>query len=67
MDMNEYLNTYGPGRVRDLAGKVGSSYAYLSQIAHGHRRPSTKFAQKLVKADKALTLPKLRPDVWGRQ
>lgn len=64
MDMTEYLQTYGTKRVRDLADQVGSSYAYLSQIAHGHRKPSPKFAQRLVEAENELELSRLRPDVW---
>lgn len=65
MDMNEYLTTFGPDRVRELAAQVGSSYAYLSQIAHGHRKPSPAFAKRLARADDKLELSRLRPDVWG--
>lgn len=48
-----------------LARKVNSSTAYLSQIAHGHRKPSPRFAQRLVSAEPRLSLARLLPDVYG--
>lgn len=49
-----------------LAKRVKSSRAYISQLAHGHRKASPDMCKKLVKADARLTLERLRPDIYGR-
>lgn len=65
MDMRQYLDTYGKDAVETLAGRAESSYAYLSQIAYGHRSPSPKLAKKLEElTDGKLTRYELRPDVY---
>lgn len=65
MDMRQYLDQHGTDAVKTLAGKAESSYAYLSQIAYGHRRPSPKLAKKLEElTDGEITRHELLPDVF---
>jgi hypothetical protein len=43
-----------------LARKAKTSVAYLSSIAHGHRKPGWNVIQRVIAADKALTFEMLR-------
>jgi transcriptional regulator with XRE-family HTH domain len=52
MDALTYLNLYGKEKATKVAKKAGTNYAYFSQIAYGHRRPSVELALKLVEASK---------------
>lgn len=64
MDMLALKNEIGSEGLDQLAEKVESSPAYLSQIAHGHRKPSPALCRRLVAAEPRLTLSALRPDVY---
>lgn len=51
---------------QEIANAVGSSPAYISQIAYGHRDPSPVLAQEIERATGgAVTRGDLRPDVYG--
>lgn len=66
MDVRDYLKAHDGETVEGVAVKAGTSVAYLRQLSGKHRRPSPELAKKLVQAsDGAMTLAKLRPDIWG--
>lgn len=48
MDALEFLKTFGKAAAEKLADDAETNYAYFSQIAYGHRRPSVELALKLV-------------------
>lgn len=50
------LNQLTPKERRDLAKKVGADPVYLWQCGAGLRAPSLELAEKLMKADKRLTV-----------
>lgn len=52
MDAKTFLEVFGKAKAESVAKAAGTNYAYFSQIAHGHRRPSPRLAQKLVNASK---------------
>lgn len=52
MDAKTFLDEFGVDEARVICDKAGTNYAYFSQIAHGHRRPSVELAEKLVEASK---------------
>jgi DNA-binding transcriptional regulator YdaS (Cro superfamily) len=69
MNLIQYRDKHaGSGRDvwGDLAGAVGSSKAYISQIAHGHRRASAEMARDIeIKTNGEVTRDQLRPDLFG--
>jgi hypothetical protein len=67
MDMNlrQLLDVLSADEKVALAEAAGTERVYLHQLADGHRNPSPRLAQRLVKCDSRLTLAELRPDVWG--
>ena len=54
MDAFQFLEKHGKEVAEQVAIKAGSNYAYFSQIAYGHRRPSVDLAHKLVAASEEL-------------
>jgi hypothetical protein len=54
MDALEFLEKHGKDIAEQVAKKAGTNWAYFSQIAHGHRRPSVDLARKLVGASEDL-------------
>lgn len=50
MDAKHFLEKHGKAAAEKVAVAAGSNYAYFSQIAYGHRRPSPDLAHKLVAA-----------------
>ncbi|WP_349609095.1 transcriptional regulator [Cupriavidus sp. DF5525] len=50
MDAKTFLKQFGSEEAARVSEVAGTNYAYFSQIAHGHRRPSVKLAQRLVLA-----------------
>lgn len=44
----EFLERYGKEETERISEGAGTNYAYFSQIAYGHRRPSVELAEKLV-------------------
>ena len=61
MTLLEYIRQHGR---RDLAQAIGSSEAYISQLAHGHRRAGAELAMLIEQATAgAVRCEDLRPDV----
>jgi transcriptional regulator with XRE-family HTH domain len=50
MNAKQYREKFGKLGCEALAEAAGTSYAYVYQIAIGHRRPSVELAQRLVEA-----------------
>lgn len=50
MDTISYIKKHGWEKAEAVAEAAGTNRAYLSQIAHGHRRPSVELAERLVEA-----------------
>lgn len=50
MDAKTFLETYGKDECERVAIAAGTNYAYFSQIAYGHRKPSAKLAKAMVEA-----------------
>lgn len=48
MDAYSFLEKHGKDKATKVAEAAGTNYAYFSQIAHGHRRPSVDLASVLV-------------------
>ena len=67
MTLRELLDVLTPEEKRSLAARAQTEYIYLFQLAAGARTPSPKLAKRLVEADSRLTLPELRPDIWGEK
>lgn len=63
MKLKAYLETSDPVA---LAKAAGTKPVYLSQLVHGHRKPSVKLTKKIEAATKgAVTRFDLRPDIFG--
>jgi DNA-binding transcriptional regulator YdaS (Cro superfamily) len=65
MNLQQLLKALPHGQGKQFAARVGTSYPYLYQVAHGIRTPSPDFCKRLVAADERLTLAELRPDIWA--
>lgn len=50
MDASTFLGKHGKEVAAKVAKLAGTNYAYFSQIANSHRRPSPDLARKLVAA-----------------
>lgn len=48
MDAKSFIDKHGTARAKKVAEAAGTNYAYFSQIAYGHRRPSVDLAEALV-------------------
>lgn len=53
MDALEFLTSHGKATAEAVARDAGTNFAYFSQLAYGHRRPSVDLAQRLVAASAA--------------
>lgn len=53
MDALAFIEKHGKEVAAAVAEAAGTNWAYFSQIAHGHRRPSVDLAEKLVTASAA--------------
>jgi DNA-binding transcriptional regulator YdaS (Cro superfamily) len=66
MDFRLYFAALDPHEKRALASRLGTSVAYLSQIAYRHRRAGFKLAQDIeAETGQRVTCQNLRPDIWG--
>lgn len=67
MALKEYLNSLTVKEAESLAARCNTSFAYLKQIAYGHRRCREALAIRLEKeSGKKITCEQLRPDVdWA--
>ena len=64
MNLKEYTDQNG-GYQR-LADDIGTSYAYVYQMANGIRNPSPKVARRIhAETNRMVSLEELRPDIWG--
>lgn len=50
MDAFQFLQKHGKPTCEKVAKEAGTNWAYFSQIAYGHRRPSPDMADRLVEA-----------------
>lgn len=50
MNAKQFLDAYGKEEAERVALAAKSNYAYFSQLAYGHRRPSVRLAERLVEA-----------------
>mgnify|MGYP005667932333 FL=1 len=50
MNAKEFLEKFGREEAERVATSSGTNYAYFSQLAYGHRRPSVDLAERLVAA-----------------
>ena len=68
MDIKQFLEAFGAQELELVAKKAGTTLGYLrDQVANGHRNVSIDLAKRLAKeSGERMTLPKLRPDIWGR-
>ena len=68
MDIKSFVAHYGRDELGKVALAANTTIEYLAdQIGNGHRKPSPELALKLAAAsDGRLTLPALRPDLWGK-
>lgn len=61
MTLLEYLKNHG----HSLAASIGTSKAYLSQLAHGHRKASPKMVIAIeIATEGAVSREDLRPDIY---
>jgi DNA-binding transcriptional regulator YdaS (Cro superfamily) len=65
MKFADFFRNLTADQKRNMAERLGTSVAYLFQIASGHRRASTDFAQA-ISADSGVPLHGIRPDVWAK-
>lgn len=54
MDAHAFLEKHGKPVAEQVAKAAGTNYAYFSQIAYGHRRPSVDLARELVSASETV-------------
>ena len=64
MTPKQYLTSRTRKSVEEMAGKAGSSYAYFTQVASGHRSPSIKKAKAFMAAsDRIMKMTELIPEL----
>lgn len=64
MNALEFLKRHGKPAAEAVAIAAGTNWAYFSQLAYGHRRPSLPMAERLVAAcDAAFPRPEDRMDL----
>lgn len=61
-NFRELWSSLSPDEKRSLAEKADTSVAYLSQVAHGHRRAGYKTIASLTGADERISLAMFFPD-----
>lgn len=69
MLIKDFISKFGREELEVIALAAGTTLIYLAdQVANGHRKPSPELAKKLVAVSNGrLTLPDLRPDLWGKE
>jgi len=66
MDLKTYLDERDLPAREAFAKRAGTTYAYLIQLAGGHRAASPKLAKALHKASRCeIALSAIRPDIWS--
>lgn len=67
MTFEEYYKSMNAKAKSEFARKLSTSVPYLSQIAHGYRKPGPLLAIMIVKATgNKVSKKSLRPDLWGK-
>jgi hypothetical protein len=56
MEPLNFIEKHGKELAEKVAKAAGTNWAYFSQIAYGHRRPSVELAERLV-AESAKEVP----------
>lgn len=65
MNLKTYIETYGTDAARKVAKAAGTNYAYLSQVAHGHRKAGALLTQKISQSTgNIVQLHEIRPDIY---
>ncbi len=54
MNAFEFLKRHGKATAEAVAIAAGTNWAYFSQLAYGHRRPSLAMAERLVAASEGV-------------
>ena len=68
MNLKTYIETYGTDKAKAVAVAAGTNYAYLSQLAHGHRKAGALLAQRINKSTNyEVMLHEIRPDIYPEQ
>jgi hypothetical protein len=75
MNLREWYEDLPAGGRRRRIRDLGFDPDYLYQLAYGiedsrtgrTRQPGIELCRRLIAADARLSLPELRPDVWGEQ
>lgn len=66
MDIKTYYTSLNAEGKRAFAARMGTSTAYLSQLANNFRKPGFKTLAVIERAtDGAVTRAELRPDLFG--
>lgn len=73
MNLRDWYESFPAGERRKSIKDLGFDPDYLYQLAYGIedsktgrvRQPGIELCRRLISADSRLTLPELRPDVWG--
>ena len=65
LEFKDFFSGLTADEKKELAEKAGTSVAYLSQLANGHRKAGLASVTQLTQADKRITHAMLRPDVSG--
>jgi hypothetical protein len=66
MTLKDYVRGMSAKHKGDLCRECGITRAYLYMLAKGDRKPGVELARQLVDSSRGiLTLPELRPDIWG--
>jgi len=65
MNLKKYIETYGTATAKRVAEEAGTNYAYLSQVAYGHRKAGALLAQKISQStNNEVQLHEIRPDIY---
>ena len=68
MNMKQFLNQASPDGREVLAMTIGTTVAYLYQIAGGHSRPGALLCRQIETATHGLvTAEELRPDIFKKK
>lgn len=66
MNLREYFKQMDEAQRLDYATRCGTTPAYVSQVAYGHRKASGILARKLAEESGWIVSPQsLRPDIFG--
>jgi DNA-binding transcriptional regulator YdaS (Cro superfamily) len=66
MDLKEYFSTEPMGARTEMANYLGISRTWMSQLIHGHKKPSAELCVQIEKATQGLVKREvLRPDLFA--